>query len=121
MLQNSPFGERPNMLYLIEITKLNGKAFFGAAVFGTAETLPVSAKGLERTGAGACGQGRSILKNTERTGKPVLWSRVLYLKNSFLIYLNVSFSPLSRSMVRRFSSSRAVSGCILSLACPRMK
>lgn len=26
MLQNSPFGERRNMLYLIEITKLNGKS-----------------------------------------------------------------------------------------------
>lgn len=128
------------MLYLIEITKQTAKAFFGAAAFGTAETLPVSGKGVGKNGeAGDCGQGRSILKNTERTrkqvlwsrvlylkntggtGKPVLWSRVLYLKNSFLIYLNVSFSPLSRSMVRRFSSSRAVSGCILSLACPRMK
>lgn len=57
MLQNSPFGERLNMLYLIEITKLNGKAFFGAAVFGTAETLPVSAKGLERTGQEPTGRG----------------------------------------------------------------
>lgn len=45
------------MLYLIEITKLNGKAFFGAAVFGTAETLPVSAKGLERTGQEPTGRG----------------------------------------------------------------
>lgn len=26
MFQNSPFGERRNMLYLIEITKLNGKS-----------------------------------------------------------------------------------------------
>ena len=116
MLQNSPFGERRNMLYLIEITKLNGKSLRNGW-----NAPRIGAKGLERTGAGAYGQGRSILKNTERTGKPVLWSRVLYLKNSFLIYLNVSFSPLSRSMMRRFSSSRAVSGCILSLACPRMK
>lgn len=98
MFQNSPFGERRNMLYLIEITKLNGKSLRNGW-----NAPRIGAKGLERT------------------GKPVLWSRVLYLKNSFLIYLNVSFSPLSRSMVRRFSSSRAVSGCILSLACPRMK
>ena len=63
MLQNSPFGERLNMLYLIEITKLNGKAFFGAAVFGTAETLPVSGqKGWKERGSRSLRAGAFYIK-----------------------------------------------------------
>lgn len=33
MLKNSPFGERLNMLYLIEITKLNGKSLLWRGCF----------------------------------------------------------------------------------------
>ena len=48
MFQNSPFGERRNMLYLIEITKLNGKSLRNGW-----NAPRIGAKGLERTGAGA--------------------------------------------------------------------
>ena len=71
MLQNSPFGERPNMLYLIEITKLNGKSLrngWNAPRIGQKGRKERGSRSLR---AGGC----SILKNTERTGKQVLWSR----------------------------------------------
>ena len=60
--QNSRSGAKLNMLYLIEITKLNGKAFFGAAVFGTAETLPVSGKRVGKNGGRSLRAGAFYIK-----------------------------------------------------------
>ena len=71
MLQNSPFGERRNMLYLIEITKLNGKSLRNGW-----NAPRIGQKGRKERGSRSLrAGGGSILKNTERTGKQVLWSR----------------------------------------------
>ena len=62
MLQNSPFGERRNMLYLIEITKLNGKSLRNGW-----NAPRIGQKGRKERGQEPKGRGVLYIKKYGRT------------------------------------------------------
>ena len=76
MLQNSPFGERPNMLYLIEITKLNGKSLRNGWNAPRIGQKGRKERGQEPAGRGGC----SILKNTGERVDRSLRAGAFYIK-----------------------------------------